>query len=82
MLYTYQRLCFIHIIGLGYETTGCGFNGRSESWYSIGQSKKFTFKFLVKDGKVPDVRGVFYFHGKKKAFGSQKRSVETFLIFF
>ena len=33
--------------------------------YKIDQSKKFTFKFLVKDGPVPNVRSVFLIHGKK-----------------
>ena len=33
--------------------------------YKIDQSKKFTFKFLVKDGPVPNVRSIFYIHGKK-----------------
>ena len=33
--------------------------------YHIDQSVKFTFKFLVKDGAIPDVRSIFYIHGKK-----------------
>lgn len=31
----------------------------------IDQSKKFTFKFLAKDGKLPDVQSVFIIHGKR-----------------
>lgn len=33
--------------------------------FSIDQSVKFTFKFIVKDGRVPDVRSIFLIHGKK-----------------
>ena len=31
----------------------------------IDQSKKFTFKFLAKDGKLPDVQSIFIIHGKR-----------------
>ena len=33
--------------------------------FRIDQSIKFTFKFLVRDGAIPDVRSIFYIHGKK-----------------
>ena len=33
--------------------------------YKIDQSKKFTFKFLVKNGPIPNVRSIFLIHGKK-----------------
>ena len=35
------------------------------SKFNIDQSRKFTFKFLCKDGKLPDVRSVFLIRGKK-----------------
>lgn len=33
--------------------------------YNVDQSKKYTFKFLVKDSGIPDVQSVFLIHGKK-----------------
>jgi hypothetical protein len=31
----------------------------------IDQTKKFTFSFLVENGVIPDVKSIFYIHGKK-----------------
>lgn len=31
----------------------------------IDQTKKFTFSFLVENGNIPDVKSIFYIHGKK-----------------
>ena len=33
--------------------------------YEIDQNIKFTFKFLVTDGAIPDIRSIFLIHGKK-----------------
>lgn len=33
--------------------------------FSVDQSIKFTFKFLVKDGAIPNVRSIFFIHGKR-----------------
>ena len=33
--------------------------------YEISQRVKFTFKFLVRDGRIPDVRSIFLVHGKR-----------------
>ena len=33
--------------------------------HRIDQRQKFTFKFLVKDGVIPDVQDIFYIHGKR-----------------
>ena len=33
--------------------------------FRINQSIKFTFKFLMRDGAIPDVRSIFLIHGKK-----------------
>ena len=33
--------------------------------HKVDQSIKFTFKFLVKDGKLPDIQSIFLIHGKK-----------------
>lgn len=36
-----------------------------DDYYKINQSIKFTFKFLIKDGEIPNVRSIFLIHGKK-----------------
>lgn len=33
--------------------------------FKVEQTQKFTFKFLAKDGQIPDVRSVFLIHGKR-----------------
>ena len=33
--------------------------------HKVDQSKKFTFKFLVADGNLPDIQSIFLIHGKK-----------------
>ena len=33
--------------------------------FRIDQSVKFTFKFLLKNDDIPNVRNVFFIHGKK-----------------
>ena len=40
-------------------------NHMREPRYKVDQSRKFSFKFIVKDGNIPDVRSIFYIHGKK-----------------
>lgn len=40
-------------------------NYRCAVRHKIDQSIKFTFKFLVKDGTLPDVQSIFYIHGKR-----------------
>ena len=36
-----------------------------DDYYKINQSIKFTFKFLIKDGEIPNVRSIFLIHSKK-----------------
>lgn len=40
-------------------------NQNAVAKHRIDQSMKFTFSFIVKDGKIPDVQSIFYIHGKK-----------------
>lgn len=40
-------------------------NKLAKTKHKIDQTKKFTFKFLVEDGNIPDVQSVFIIHGKK-----------------
>ena len=40
-------------------------NCMSTTTHRIDQSQKFTFKFLVKAGMLPDVQSIFYIHGKR-----------------
>lgn len=44
---------------------GAKVNGRRTTKYKIDQSKKYTFKFIVTDNRIPDVQSVFLIHGKK-----------------
>lgn len=36
-----------------------------EAKNKIDQSKKFSFSFLVENGNIPDVKSIFYIHGKR-----------------
>ena len=45
--------------------TGQGINHMAVRKHKVDQSKKYTFKFLVADGKIPDVQSIFLIHGKK-----------------
>ena len=44
---------------------GLKVNERRTTKYNIDQSKKYTFKFIVTDNRIPDVQSVFLIHGKK-----------------
>ena len=33
--------------------------------HKVDQSIKFTFKFLISDGVIPDINSIFYIHGRK-----------------
>ena len=45
--------------------TGPEVNHMAFTKHKVDQSIKFTFKFLVKDGKLPDIQSIFLIHGKK-----------------
>ncbi|MBR7172078.1 MAG: hypothetical protein IKD19_07730 [Prevotella sp.] len=64
----YNNLYQTHLDGyddLSMRLKGRMINHMREPRYKVDQSRKFSFKFIVKDGNIPDVRSIFYIHGKK-----------------
>ena len=45
--------------------TGKLTHAMSKTMHRIDETKKFTFKFLVKNSEIPAVQSIFYIHGKK-----------------
>lgn len=64
----YGNICKSHMDGyedFSMRLTGKMTNHMRGQRYQVDQRRKFSFNFLVNDGNIPDVRSIFYIHGKK-----------------